>query len=152
MLIDINIIIYLSDSIHPHQPLAKLLFQIVEAGDAAAVISILSVGEAMQGPINQNRPALALEVKDYLVNFPNCRCQEATSGVLEWVGRDRTIEWKGLRTINSLIVASGLVNGVDLVVSNVRQFRKAIPKPMMLSFDKYYRTPTPESDIKANYR
>ena len=56
-------------------------------------------------------------------------------GVLERVGRDRTIEWKGLRTIDSLIIASGLVNGVDLFVSNDRHVRKAIPKPMMLSFD-----------------
>jgi len=133
--IDSNIIIYLTDSVHPYQTLAKLLFQMVEAGNAAAVISILSVAEVMQGPINQNQPALALEVRDYLVNFPNCRCQEITLGVLERVGRDGTIEWKGLRTVDSLIVACGLVNGVDLFVSNDRHFRKAIPKPMMLSFD-----------------
>ena len=135
VLIDSNIIIYLTDSVNPYQKLAKLLFKMVEVGDAEAVISILSVGEVMQGPINQNQQALALEVKDYLVNFPNCRCQEITLGVLERVGSDRTIEWKGLRTIGSLIIASGLVNGVDLLVSNDRHFRKAIPKPMMLSFD-----------------
>jgi predicted nucleic acid-binding protein len=135
VLIDSNIIIYLTDSVNPYQKLAKLLFQMVEAGDAAAVISILSVGEVMQGPINQNQQALALEIKDYLVNFPNCRCQEITLGVLERVGSDKTIEWKGLRTVDSLIIASGLVNGVDLFVSNDRHFRKAIPKPMMLSFD-----------------
>ena len=135
VLIDSNIIIYLTDSVNPYQKLAKLLFKMVEVGDAEAVISILSVGEVMQGPINQNQQALALEVKDYLVNFPNCRCQEITLGVLERVGSDRTVEWKGLRTVDTLIIASGLVNGVDLLVSNDRHFRKAIPKPMMLSFD-----------------
>ena len=135
VLIDSNIIIYLTDSVNPYQKLAKLLFKMVEVGDAEAVISILSVGEVMQGPINQNQQALALEVKDYLVNFPNCRCQEITLGVLERVGSDRTVEWKGLRTVDTLIIASGLVNGVDLLVSNDRHFRKAIPNPMMLSFD-----------------
>jgi len=135
VLIDSNIIIYLTDSVNPYQKLAKLLFQMVEAGDAAAVISILSVGEVMQGPINQNQQALALEIKDYLVNFPNCRCQEITLGVLERVGSDRTIEWKVLRTIDSLIIASGLVNGADQFISNDRHFLKAIPKPMILSFD-----------------
>jgi predicted nucleic acid-binding protein len=135
VLIDSNVIIYLSDAVNPYQSLAKLLFQMVEAGDTEAVISILSVGEVMQGSINQNQRALALEVKDYLVNFPNCRCQEITLGVLERVGSDRTIGWKGLRTVDSLIIASGLVNGVDLFVSNNRHFRKAIPKPMMISFD-----------------
>ena len=135
VLIDSNIIIYLTDSVNPYEKLAKLLFQMVEAGDAEAVISILSVGEVMQGPINQNQQDLALEVKDYLVNFPNCRCQEITLGVLERVGSDRTIAWKGLRTVDSLIIACGLVKGVDLFVSNDRHFRKAIPAPMMLSFD-----------------
>jgi predicted nucleic acid-binding protein len=135
VLIDSNIIIYLTDSVNPYQKLAKLLFQLVEAGDAEAVISILSVGEVMQGPINQNQHALALEVKDYLINFPNCRCQEITLDVLDKVGGDRTIEWKGLRTIESLIIASGLVNGADQIISNDRHFLKAIPKPMILSFD-----------------
>ena len=135
VLIDSNIIIYLTDSVNPYQKLAKLLFQMVEAGDAAAFISILSVGEVMQGPINQNQQALAMEVRDYLVNFPNCRCQEITLDVLERVGGDRTIEWKGLRIVDSLIIASGLVNGADYFISNDRHFLKAIPKPMILSFD-----------------
>jgi predicted nucleic acid-binding protein len=123
----------------PRQPLyqllAKLLFQMVEAGDAAAVISIFSVAEVMQGLINQNQHPLALEVKDYLVNFPNCRCQEITVDVLERVGSDRAIEWKDLRTIDSLIIASGLVNGADRFISNDRNFSNAISTPMLISFD-----------------
>jgi predicted nucleic acid-binding protein len=135
VLIDSNIIIFLTDSVNPYQTLAKLLFQMVEVGDAEAVISILSVGEVMQGPINQNQPSLALQVKDYLVNFPNCRCQEITLGVLDKVGGDKNIKWKGLRIVDSLIIASGLVNGVDHFISNDRHLLKAIPTPMMISFD-----------------
>lgn len=135
VLIDSNIIIYLTDAVNPYQKLAKLLFQLVEGGDVEAVISILSVGEVMQGPINQNQHTLALEVKDYLVNFPNCRCQEITLDVLARVGSDRTIEWKSLRVVDSLIIASGLISGVDPFISNDRHFRKAIPTPIMLSFD-----------------
>ena len=135
LLIDTNIIIFLTESVTPYAPLAKLLFQMVEVGDAEAVISILSVGEVMQGPINQRQHTLALEVKDYLVNFPNCRCQAITLDVLNRVGGDRTVEWKGLRIVDSLIIASGLVHGVDYFISNDRHFLNAIPKPMMLSFD-----------------
>ena len=50
VLIDSNIIICLTDSVDPYRNLAKSLFAMVEAGDAKAVISILSVGEVMQGP------------------------------------------------------------------------------------------------------
>jgi predicted nucleic acid-binding protein len=134
VLIDSNIIIYLTDSVEPYQNMAKHLFRMVEAGDSEAVISTLSVAEVMQGPIKQHQQAMAQEVKDYLVNFPNCRCQEITLDVLELIGSDGRIEWDALRVMDSLIIASGLVNGVDIFVSNDRHFRKAIPKAMMLSF------------------
>jgi predicted nucleic acid-binding protein len=135
VLIDSNIIIYLTDSIDPYQSMAKLLFRMVEAGEVNAVISILSVCEVMQGPLKQSRNALALEVKDYLIHFPHCRCEPITADVLELIGSDRSIDWKGLRVIDSLIIASGLVSGVDIFVSNDRHFQTAIPKSMMLSFD-----------------
>lgn len=134
VLIDSNIIIYLTDNIEPYQSVAKLLFRMVEAGEANAVISILSVCEVMQGPLKQSRNALAMEVKDYLINFPNCRCQQITLDVLASVGGHGNIDWKGLRVIDSLIIASGLANGVDIFVSNDRHFKRAIPSSMILSF------------------
>lgn len=135
VLVDSNIIIYLTDSVAPYQDPAKRLFEMIEGGETQAVISILSVCEVMQGPLRQDRAGLAMEVKNYLVNFPNCRCQEISLDVLEWVGSDDRIEWQGLRTVDSLIIASGLANGVDLFVSNDRHFKKAIPSTMMVSFD-----------------
>jgi len=135
VLIDSNIIIYLTDSIQPYAPLAKALFETIEAGDAEAVISILSIGEVMQGPLRKNDSAMAMEVKDYLVNFPNCPCQEITLDVLEIAGNDARIDWSGLRTVDSLIIASGIVNDVDLFVSNDRHFIKSLPREMILSFE-----------------
>lgn len=105
LLIDTNIIIYLTDSVTPYAPLAKLLFEMVETGDAEAVFSILSVGEVMHGPIRSNRNALAMEVRDYLINFPNSHCQEISLDVLQMVGNHEQIDWNGLRTIDSLIIA-----------------------------------------------
>ena len=135
VLIDSNIIIYLTDSVQPYASLSKTLFEIVEAGDAEAIISILSVSEVMQGPIIKKEQAVATEVKDYLVNFPNCYCQEITMGVLEIVGNDKQIDWSGLRAVDSLVVASGIANGVDLFISNDKHFKKALPREMILSFD-----------------
>ena len=135
VLIDSNIIIYLTDSVQPYAPLSKALFEIVEAGDAKAVVSILSISEVMQGPIKKNDYTMAMEVKDYLTNFPNCYSQEITTGVLEIVGNDERVNWNGLRTVDSLIVASGIINGVDLFISNDRHFKKSLPREMVLSFD-----------------
>jgi predicted nucleic acid-binding protein len=135
MLIDTNIIIYLTDMIQPYEPLSRLIFNMIEMGDASAVLSIVSVAEVMQGPIKKGHHQNAQEVKNYLLNFPNISCQEITTDVLEHIGRNTLICWSKLRTIDSLIIASGLSNGVELFISNDTHFKKAVPKNLALSFN-----------------
>ncbi len=48
----LNIIIYLTDTILPYEPLSRLIFEMIETGDASAVLSIVSAAEMMKGPIN----------------------------------------------------------------------------------------------------
>ena len=43
-------------------------------------------------------------------------------------------DWSKLRTLESLIIASGLVNHVDVFVSNDEHFRQALPSHMLRSF------------------
>ena len=98
----------------------------VESGSAFAYFSMVSIAEGMK----QN----ALEVRDYLMNFPNSDCQEINRSVIDHIGNDKQIDWSKLRTIDSLIIASGLVNHVDVFVSNDEHFRQALPSPMLRSF------------------
>lgn len=136
VLIDTNIIIYLTDAIEPYAAIAQSFFKLIEDGNAEAVISTLSIGEVMQGPIRKDEYSLASEVRDYLVNFPNSHYQKITYDVLACVGNDKRIDWKRLRTMDSLIIASGLVNQADLFISNDKHFQKALQKDMLLSFDQ----------------
>jgi len=136
LLIDTNIIIYLTDSITPYNTLSSLLFEMIEKGEAAAVISIISVAEIMRGPLKNNLIQNAMDVKKYLINFPNISCQDITSDVLASMGVHPRIDWPSLRTIDSVIIASGLINNVDLIVSNDFHFKKALPKEFILTFDK----------------
>jgi len=55
VLIDSNIIIYLTDSVQPYVSLAQTLFRMIEAGEAEAVLSILSMGEVVQGPLKKRQ-------------------------------------------------------------------------------------------------
>jgi predicted nucleic acid-binding protein len=135
VLIDSNIIIYLTDTIRPYDALSKELFAMIEEGKAEAVISILSVAEVMQGPIKAGKADIAIEVKNYLVNFPNCQCLNLTYDVLEKIGNDDRINWKALRSIDSLIIASGLNSEVDLFISNDRHFINALPAEILFSFE-----------------
>ena len=136
ILVDTNIIIYLTDAIQPFAERAQSLFEMIESGDSEAVISILSIGEVMQGPIRNNRSDLALEAMEYLTNFPNCHCQEITHEVLAYVANDSRIAWNSLRAMDSLIIASGLANKVDLFISNDKHFKKALQKDLLLTFDE----------------
>ena len=135
ILVDTNIIIYLTDMIQPYEPLSRLIFEMIEMGDASAVLSILSVAEVMQGPIKKGHHQNAQDVKNYLLNFPNISCQEITTDVLDHIGKNNLINWSGLRTTDSLIIASGLANDVELFISNDTHFKKAIPRNLALSLD-----------------
>lgn len=133
VLIDSNIIIYLTEKIEPYYQLSRELFAMVEEGNSSAVISILSVSEVMQGPLRAGKTDIAMAVKNYLINFPNTTCQQISSEVLDLVGWDDRVSWKSLRTADSLIVASGLQAQADLFISNDSHFLKSLPPEMLLS-------------------
>lgn len=134
VLIDSNIIIYLTEEIEPYHRLSRALFSMIEEGAGNAVISILSVSEVMQGPLRAAKNDTAMAVKNYLLNFPNSHCQEITCGVLDQVGKDKRVNWKALRSADSLIIASGLYAQVDLFISNDRHFINSLPSDMLLCF------------------
>ena len=134
ILVDTNIIIYLTDDIQPYALLSRLLFEMIESGSVFAYFSMASIAEVMQGPLRNGMKQRARDVRNYLMNFPNSACQDINRGVMEHVGEDKHIDWSKLRTIDSLIVASGLVNHVDIFVSNDEHFRQALPSPMLRSF------------------
>ncbi len=134
VLIDSNIIIYLTDSVSPYVALSRRLFEMIEIGEVSALISIISVGEVMQGPLKKGLDQTALEVKDYLLNFPNLFCEPITNKVLDIIGNDNRIQWSKLRTVDSLIIASALKNKVNKIISNDNHFKQALPKELLLSF------------------
>jgi len=133
VLVDSNIIIYLTDAVQPFEQSSRMIFQLIEKGDLFAVFSILSVAEVMQGPLRRGLIQNAMDAKSYLLNFPNSTCQAITTQVIEEIGKEDRIQWKKLRTIDALIIASGLVNQVDLIVSNDAHFQSALPEDLVVS-------------------
>jgi predicted nucleic acid-binding protein len=134
LLIDTNIIIYLTDSVLPYEALSRRLFEMIEMGDVSALISIISVGEVMQGPLKGGFDQTALEVKGYLLNFPNLFCEHVSNRVLDIIGNDERIKWSKLRTVDSLIIASALKNNVNKIISNDNHFKQALPEELLISF------------------
>lgn len=135
VLIDTNIIIYLTDKVEPYEDLSRLLFTLIEEENINAIISVISIAEVMQGPLKKGLTDTALRVKEYLLNFPNMSCQMINEDVLEIIGIDDRINWAKLRTIDSLIIASGLKNNIDRIISNDLHFKQAVSKDILVSFD-----------------
>ena len=133
VLVDSNIIIYLTDAVQPFEQTSRMIFQLIEKGDLFAVFSILSVAEVMQGPLRRGLIQNAMDAKSYLLNFPNSTCQAISTQVIEEIGKDERVQWKKLRTIDALIIASGLVNQVHLIVSNDAHFQSALPEDLVVS-------------------
>lgn len=136
VLIDTNVVIYLTDKVVPYDVLSRRLFEMIEYGDVTAVISIISVGEVMQGPLRKGFDQAAIEVKDYLLNFPNLYCAELTPSILDIIGEDQRISWSKLRTVDSLIIASAMKNNVNKIISDDNHFKQALPQKLLLSFEK----------------
>lgn len=133
ILVDTNIIIYLTDMVQPYDTISRSLFEMIERGEASAVLSIITITEVMQGPIKRGRHQTAQDIKNYLLNFPNTFCQEITKDVLEQIRMNNLIDWSKLRTADSLIIASGLEQEVDLFISDDEHFKRAIPSNLILS-------------------
>ena len=134
VLVDSNVIIYLTDAIEPYAELSRSLFQMIEKGDVFALFSVVSVAEVMLGPLKKGLSQNATDVKTYLLNFPNSSCQDITGEVLDRIGKDQRVKWAKLRTVDALIIASGLVNNVDRIVSNDVHFQNALPETLLFSF------------------
>jgi len=135
VLIDTNVIIYLTDKIQPYEELSKLIFSLIEEGRAEGIISMVSVAEVMQGPLKMGMKEVALKVREYLLNFPHILFQEVDKEVLSYIGTDKRVDWSSLRVMDSLIIASGLKANVERIISNDLRFRKAVAKDLLISFD-----------------
>ena len=113
-----------------------MAFTLIEEGNVDAIMSVISIAEVMQGPLKKGLTDNALRIKEYLLNFPNMSCQIINGDVLEIIGLDNRIKWEKLRTIDGLIIASGLRNHVDKIISNDLHFKQAVEKDLLVSFDK----------------
>jgi len=113
------------------------LFNLIEENKTTAVVSALSIAEVIQGPVKKGATDIVRQVREYLLNFPNMKCQAIDENVLELFGSDKRVGWPFLRVVDSLIISSGLYNEVDLIISNDRHFKKAVSKDLIVSFDNH---------------
>ena len=136
VLIDTNVIIYLVEDLPGYGSLAQHVFRSLEAGGFEGVVSTVTLGELMMGPVRAGRADVARNLRDWLAAFPNLECRSVDARVLAHLGDDPSVQWERLRAADALILASGLAAGADLFLSNDLAWRKAVSPDMLVALDR----------------
>ncbi len=136
VLIDTNVIIYLVEDVPGYGSLAQHVFQSLEDGRFKGVISTVTLGEVMMGPLRAGRADLARNLRDRLTGFPNLECCPVDGRVLARLGGDPLVRWERLRAADALILAGGLAAGAELFLSNDLTWRNAVSRHVLVTLER----------------
>lgn len=114
--LDTAIFIYHLEANERYLPLTKALFNLVQAGEALAVTSTVTLMEVTVRPWQLGQEAVARQYETLLTNFPNLRI----------VDFDRTISRRAaqlracyrVRPADAIQLATAIISEADVFVSN----------------------------------
>lgn len=121
LLVDTSAALSYLTGTEPTSPLAEQLFDsFVVTGRNPASLSIVTVGEILVRPFRSGTAAVAT-AEGFLRHFAEIRLVEVSYDIAREAARMRAAT--GIRTPDALIIATALVTGVDILVTNDRSWR-----------------------------
>ena len=120
--LDANGFIYSIERIDPYRALLDILWQTVSTGQITVVISELSLLEVLVRPLKVGDATTAILFRTVLRHTPDVQMVPITQAVLEEAANLRAT--LGLRTPDAIHLATALLNGCVLLVTNDRAFRR----------------------------
>lgn len=120
--LDANGFIYSIERIDPYRALLDILWQTVSTGQITVVTSELSLLEVLVRPLKVGDATTATLFRTVLRHTPDVQMVPITQTVLEEAANLRAT--LGLRTPDALHLATALLNGCALLVTNDRAFRR----------------------------
>lgn len=133
--LDTAVLIYHLEGHTTYLPLTKIVLDSIQSGQCAAVISTMVIMELTVPAWRANRSDIARQYEALLANFPNLEIVDVTRDVARQAARLRAIY--GLRPADALQVASSLVYGATLWVSNDKQLKRLKPEIDILILDDF---------------
>ena len=130
--VDSPVIIYSVERVEPYSALLDPLWRQVETGECFVVSSELVVAEILVKPIREGNSALAMELRSVL-DSSDLSLVPATRPVWDEVARLRAMT--GLKTPDALHVATSLMAGCDLFITNDDDFRRVADLPIVVLDD-----------------
>jgi predicted nucleic acid-binding protein len=120
--LDANGFIYSIERIDPYRALLDILWQTVSTGQITVVTSELSLLEVLVRPLKVGDATTAILFRTVLRHTPDVQMVPITQTVLEEAANLRAT--LGLRTPDAIHLATALLNGCALLVTNDRAFRR----------------------------
>ena len=138
VIIDTNIFLNVINREEPLYGPSKELLDLVDAGEVSAVVSVITVAELSTGFYLMGDDRGRREFLLHVMSSENYKVAPVDVGVADSAGRIRAET--GLCLPDSIIVSSGLREGVDLIVTHDEGFKVA---------GEYMESATPEEMIQG---
>ena len=123
VILDTNVFLNVINREAPHYGSSKELLDLIDAGEVKAVVSVITIAEMSTGYYLAGDERGRREFLLHLLSSENYDVTAMDVGVADSAGRIRAET--GLRLPDSIIVASGLRERVDLIVTHDEGFREA---------------------------
>jgi predicted nucleic acid-binding protein len=121
LLVDTSVALAYLTGLEPTSPLAEQLFDgFVATGRNSASLSMVTVQEILVRPFRSGTAAVAT-AEGFLRHFAEIRLVEVSYDIAREAAQIRAAT--GLRTPEALIIATALVTGADVLVTNDRSWR-----------------------------
>jgi len=120
--LDANGFIYSIERIDPYRSLLDALWQTISSGQITVVTSELTLPEVLVKPLKVGDATTATLFRTVLQHTPDVRMLPITQPILEEAAKLRATP--GLRTPDAIHVATALLHGCALIVTNDSTFRR----------------------------
>jgi len=138
VIIDTNVFLNVINKEEPHFGPSKELLDLVDAGEVSAVVSVITVAELSTGFHLVGDDRGRREFLLHVMSSENYKVAPVDVGVADSAGRIRAET--GLRLPDSIIVSSGLREGVELIVTHDERFKVA---------GEYIKSVSPEEMVQG---
>ncbi|MEW5961519.1 MAG: PIN domain-containing protein [Chloroflexota bacterium] len=133
--LDTSVFIYHFEAHPQYLPLTRVILTQIQAGQCRGIASTIALMELTVQPWRLSRADIARQYEVLLINFPNLKLSDVTREVARQAAQLRARY--NLRPADALQVATAMIEGATLWVSNDKQLKRIEPAIEVTILDEY---------------
>lgn len=133
--LDTSIFIYHFEAHPKYLPLTRVVLNQIQSGQCLGIASTIVIMEVTVHPWRLNRADIARQYEVLLLNFPHLKLRDVTRDVARRAAQLRASY--NFRPADALQVATVMIEGATLWVSNDKQLKRIEPEMEVIILDEY---------------